>query len=105
MAAAAAAAGLLVLQAAALGVEDDELGPDLAGAPALEQRHQAAQVLYVEGVAVGRLAGVAEHRAVETAAQGRWPGDEATELAGLGDAAARAGRSRWLVIQSWRDSW
>ncbi len=49
-----------------LGVEDNELGADLAGALSLEERDEASEVLEVERVVpAGRLLAVSDHRAVQ----------------------------------------
>ena len=74
------------------GIEDDELGPDLAGALALEQGDQPAQVLEVEGVGgaaarhVGLLA-VPDHGAVQAHVAPRRLAHKLPQRAVLRDAA------------------
>ena len=70
------------------GVEDDEIGPQFAGPLSLEEGHEAAEVLQVEGVvSPRRLVPVADHGAEEPLVTRRWGADEPPQLEGVRDVA------------------
>lgn len=87
-------------------VHDDELGPQLADTPSLEDGHEPAQVLQVESVARAahlRVILRALHGAVQTLVASRGIADKVSHVVGVWNGGLEAGHGRkgvWVTSDS-----
>ena len=78
------------------GVEDDEIRPQFAGPLALQEGHETAEVLQVEGVvSPGRLVAVADHGAEQTLVARGWRAHKPAQLEGVRDVALDKEQDWW----------
>ena len=85
------------------GVHDDELGAQLADAPALQDGHQAPQVLQVQRVAGPprlRVVLCTLHGAVQPLVAGSGVADKVSDVVGVRDRRLKRGMGRETHIKS-----